>query len=175
MAGGHSGTQHHGARAGSSVYRLGPGLWNCGHLRARPGFPWRSLKRLSLWAMPGAYARPNLRCEGLNVSRVKGNFNATPPASAAEGQRASVSSYSSGLSSRAVQGAGTGKVGGQTSRKERAGAESCSTQRTAKKRTCRQKTGKRQQRQGKAGLLQVGKAGRRRGGKRRGAGKGRGK
>ena len=28
-----------------------------------------------------AYARPNLRCEGLNVSRVKGNFNATPPAS----------------------------------------------------------------------------------------------
>ena len=49
-----------------------------------------------------------------------------------------------GGGSHAVPGAGTGKVRGQTSRKERAGAESCSTQRTAKNRTCRhQKTGKR--------------------------------
>ena len=43
-------------------------------------------------------------------------------------------------------------MGGQTSRKERAGAESYSTQRTAKNRTCRQKNREdRQQRQGKAG------------------------
>ena len=49
-------------------------------------------------------------------------------------------------------------MGGQTSRKERAGAESYSTRRTAKNRTCRQKDREeRQQWQGKAGLLQVGK------------------
>ena len=49
-------------------------------------------------------------------------------------------------------------MGGEKSRKERAGAESYSTQRTAKNRTCRQKSREeRQQRQGKAGLLQVGK------------------
>ena len=65
-------------------------------------------------------------------------------------------------------------MGGQTSRKERAGAESYSTQRTAKNRTCRQKNREeRQQRQGKAGLLQVGKGmGSRRGGKRREQGRG---
>ena len=67
-------------------------------------------------------------------------------------------------------------MGGQTSRKERAGAESYSTQRTAKDRTCRQKNREeRQQRQGTAGLLQVGKGTERsRGSRRAGRGGGRG-
>ena len=67
-------------------------------------------------------------------------------------------------------------MGGQTSRKERAGAESYSTQRTAKNRTCRRKNmKKRQQRQGKAGLLQVGKGTERSRGGGQGGGAGGGK